>query len=242
MKTPCLGTLIGGLSLVAGQTSPGVAQQCTSSSEPSAPSVVTGTAGALQLAQAVNCSGGTFSVAWVGSATVEEAIHVREGTSLNVTAWSGDLAVADGTSEAALFRVDEGGTLHLSDLTLTNGRAENGGGAVLAVNTTVTLNSCTFLDNAADFGGGLLLFGSELVADDVNFVGNSAGLHGGAMYAVGSQITLGGSVYMKGNSAGFNGGAVYAEASQITLERSDFIETTAEGGENTLNYISSHVP
>lgn len=45
------------------------------------------TAGARYLAEAVNCSGGTFNVEWHGVVNVDVPIAVGEGSTLNITVW-----------------------------------------------------------------------------------------------------------------------------------------------------------
>lgn len=181
------------------------------------------TAGARRLAQAVNCSGGSFGITWVGSVTVEETIRVGEGTTLNVTGSS------DGASRISLFSLDGGGVLHLSDLTLVNDRAEAGsaGGAILAADAAVTLTGCTLADNAAEFGGALVTARSVIVAKDVTFVRNDALFTGGAVYdSSGSQITLDNCTFLE-NTSEF-GGAVALAGSELVAKDVDFIRSSAQ--------------
>lgn len=239
MKTARFAALAWVLSLTAGQTSSGVAPCDTSASSSSTLVIVEDTAGAIRLAEAVNCSGGSFDVTWVGSVTVEEAIHVRKGTTLSVAGSADGTSVADGAGQTSLFIVDEvGGVLNLSDLALANGNAE-AGGALLVVDATITLDGCTFSDNnAAAFGGAVLLAGSELTATDVSFVGNSAQITGGALYADSSGITLKGLVSFVNNEAGgffssFDpvGGGVYLSDSDVAVEGSvEFVANSASKG------------
>ena len=51
----------------------------------SLPLVGNDTASAMALAEAVNCSGGVFHAEWRGHVVVDKAIHIADGTSLNVT-------------------------------------------------------------------------------------------------------------------------------------------------------------
>lgn len=192
-------------------------------------SVVEDTAGAVRLAQAVNCSGGSFDVTWIGSVTVEETIHVGEGTTVNVTGSSDGTSVADGASQTSQFNLDGGGVLHLSDLTLVNGRAEagSGGGALLAADAAVTLTRCAFVDNSAEFGGAIVVARSELVAKDVTFVRNDAQFAGGAVYdSTGSQITLDNCTFLE-NTSEF-GGAVVLRGSELVARDVNFIRSSSQ--------------
>ncbi|CAN0391509.1 unnamed protein product, partial [Ascophyllum nodosum] len=47
------------------------------------------------LAEAVNCSGGTFNVEWRGSIVIDTEIVVFDGTVLNVTRGKGSNAILD---------------------------------------------------------------------------------------------------------------------------------------------------
>ena len=244
--------LSGALLLAAGQLSS--VPLCSLSGVPE-DLVVEDAAGAAQLAQTVNCSGGSFEVSWVGNVTLERTIHVSAGTTLNITGSPDGTSAADGAGRTSLFSLDDGGVLHLSDLTLANGRAASGsaGGAILAVDAAVALTRCTLADNEADFGGAILVGRSELVAADVSFERNSAPFEGGALYADQARVSLrectfsensarnGGGllsygsslgledVRFEGNSATLYGGAIYAaEGTLATLEGLvSFVENNA---------------
>lgn len=191
-------------------------------------SFVEDTAGAARLAQAVNCSGGSFDVTWIGSVTVTETIHVGEGTTLNVTGSSDGMSAADGASQTSQFSLEGGGVLHLSDLTLANGLAGAGsaGGALLAADATVTLTRCTFVDNAAEVGGAIVVARSELVAKDVAFVRNVA-LDGGAIFDNdGSQMTLDNCTFLE-NTSEF-GGAIFLSGSELVANDVSFVRSAAQ--------------
>lgn len=214
---------------MVGQTSVGVAQCALPDVSGSSPVVVEDTAGAARLAQAVNCSGGSFDVTWIGSVTLEETIHVGEGTTVNVTGSPDGTSVVDGASQTSQFNLAGGGVLHLSDLTLVGGRAEagSGGGALLATDAAVTLTRCAFVDNAAEFGGAMVVARSELVARDVTFVRNGAQFAGGAVYdSTGSRITLDNCTFLENTSE--IGGAVVLRGSELVARDVNFIRNSAQ--------------
>lgn len=204
------------LPLAAGQPLSSVAG-CLPSDALASPSVVQDATGAAELARTVNCSGGTFEATWLGSVTVDETILVPADTTLNITGSSDGTSVADGAGQTPLFSLDGGGVLHLSDLTLRNGRAASGsgGGAILAADSAVTLTRCTLSDNAAEFGGAIAMARSELLANVVRFEGNSAGFSGGAIYAAETRATLNDCNFLN-NSAEYGGG-LFSDVSELRL-------------------------
>ena len=98
--------------------------------------VVSNTAQARTMAEAVNCSNGKFSVEWRGHVEIEETIHVVGGTVLNITG-SGSNSSMDGARERRIFTV-VGASLYLSDVTISSGSAPVGG-AIAASASNVTL-------------------------------------------------------------------------------------------------------
>lgn len=198
-----------------------------------APLVVEDTAGALQLAQAVNCSGGIFEVSWVGSVTVEETIRVLDGTQLSVVGTPDGLSFVDGGGETSLFHVSNG-TLRLSTLSLVDGIGEEGG-AINAADSVLTAENCTFSNNAGIvFGGAIFAINSNMTAEYCTFSGNTADLGGGAIYAWGwdrttnSVVDVVGSVFA-GNGA-FNGGGVHVLELRLMFDGSEFSGNYADVG------------
>ncbi|CAN0030927.1 unnamed protein product [Scytosiphon promiscuus] len=210
---------------------------CTSSTLV-APTVVNDTAGALLLAQAINCSGGVFDVSWVGSVTVEETIHVSDGTVLSVEgATDGGSPFVKGAGEVSLFSAN-GGTLQLSGLSLVDGVGEDGG-AIYVIDSELTLERCTFSgNNASSSGGAVYSFDSKITLDDCTFTGNTA-VDGGALLAFASDlldttdtfdVALSSCTFSDNHanrledatSTTGRGGAVYASGLMLTSESSQF--------------------
>lgn len=160
--------------------------------------------------------------------TVDETIHVGEGTILNVTGSSGGMSVADGASRVSQFNLEGGGVLHLSDLTLVNGPAEagSGGGALLAADATVTLTRCAFVGNAAEFGGAVVVARSELVAKDVTFARNVALDSGAIPDVAGSQITLNNCMFLE-NTSEFGGAMFLLNGSELVASDLNFVRSSA---------------
>lgn len=176
-----------------------------------APSRVEDTAGANKMAEAVDCSAGDFSVDWAGFVTVENTITVVNGTTLTVTGASNGSSFVAGANKTSLFQV-VGGTLHLSRLTFVDG-ASDMGGAISAIDSTVTVDSCTFFRNTALYhGGATYLYTASLEAQNTTFIANTAAYSGGAIAAENSSVTLVNRSRLQDNVAIRKGGGVSAES------------------------------
>lgn len=132
---------------------------------------VSSTAEALELSDALNCSGrGQFEVDWSGNVLLPRTITISNGSSVKVTGL-GPEAVIDGGGAVRLFEVDEGSTLEINRVSLVGGRSAGeipgeGGGAVqlLSLSRLAAVN-CSFVGNTAhrdpfssddDGGGGFI--------------------------------------------------------------------------------------
>lgn len=114
--------------------------------------LVSSPAEALELSQALNCSGpGQFEVDWSGEVLISSTIDVSDGVSLTVTGSSplgADQAIINGggISGVQLFTLRDGAELELNSVSLVDGV---GFGAAVSASE-----------------------GSRLVARDCSFVGN----------------------------------------------------------------------
>lgn len=97
----------------------------------------------------------------------------------------------DGDNKYQVMEVGESGELHLNNLTITRGKANNislnqfNGGGVYSQGT-MTVTDCTFSDNfAIGQGGGIASSRSYLTINRSTFSGNSAGAGGGGMFNFG---------------------------------------------------------
>lgn len=200
------------LVLLGSRTSTAV--PCTSS-QLAAPPVVKDYGGVQGLAESVNCSGGSFEVEWVGSVIVEETIRIFGGTTLSITGAADGTSIANGANMTSLFEVD-GGTLHLSHLSLVGGTGKRGG-AIYATDAFLTAASCILSNNTGVHGGGAYLDNTTFEVFNSSFNYNVAPGTGGAMHMRASNVTVGERVLLESNEAS-SGGALYiAGMSIITL-------------------------
>lgn len=132
------------------------------------------------LSTSLGCSNGTFVVQWVGEIFVAETIHVTNGTSLSITGiGAGSRAIADGRNDTQLFVVDRGSSLHFfSDMTLAYGDASSFGGATNAPEASVSFNgNASFMPNSAGVHGGAIFANRSTIfwdGDSTEFIFNSA--------------------------------------------------------------------
>lgn len=106
------------------------------------------------------------------------------------------------------FRLN-GGSLTLTDVTLSGNSASLGGG-IYAKNSTVNLNNTTISGNSgASGGGGISAFNSTVSLTESTITGNSASTGAGIRAKAGSQIIVTGSS-ISNNTATFSGGGVTA--------------------------------
>lgn len=165
---------------------------------------------------------------------VAETINVTSGTSLNITG-AGLGVAADGGGGIQLFYVDKGSSLHLSDMTLSNGNATDGG-AIFGNEASISLSgNMSFISNsAAADGGAIHVYESTLSwdGDGNTFSNNSAGEDGGAIFAYYSTVSWNGDgATFTNNSAYDDGGGIYAFRSTMSWDGDgvQFISNSAFG-------------
>ena len=75
---------------------------------------------------------------------------------MNIIGQNESDVIINGTGTNWIFAINSGVTLNLSDLTLTNGTAEDNsyGGAIYNQGTSIITN-CTFTNNNATYGGAI---------------------------------------------------------------------------------------
>ncbi|CAM9843134.1 unnamed protein product [Ascophyllum nodosum] len=194
---------------------------------------------ARALAEAVNCSGGTFDVMWKGSITVETTIYVTNGTVLNITGVRDSSAVVmDGGLNVQLLTMIDA-SRYVSDVYFSSGSSVVGG-AITVAGSNVTLTRTSFFGNRAKgLGGALYVTNNSCVlfdGDETTFLNNSALGFGGALYASGSSSVdfSGEQAYHLHNAAGIPlyGGALSATSAAVVSWSgvSSFVNNLSEQG------------
>lgn len=211
------------------------------------------TAGAGILAEAVNCSGGTFNVEWHGAVVVDVSIAVGQGSTLSIMGMDADASV-DGNGTTQLFVVGEA-SLTLSSLQLANGFDELGDAAINAVSSILVLQNTTFrgnkggamsvsdsvvsfsgettiMDNDGSSGAGVYVTGEDSVVSwsgVSTFFNNTCTGYGCAVYAGGGgRVSWSGETTFESNSASDTGSAVSVQdgANASWSGRTTFVSNT----------------
>ncbi len=128
----------------------------------------------------------------------------------------------------------------LTDCTITENTATNGG-SIFFENATVTLSNSTLTQNIASNNGGVLYSSKGvLIVENSNISSNNATSNGGAMYLNQTTTTLDNSGF-NGNSSDSNGGAIDAVGAKVTaINNCQFKNNTAKkhGGAVYVTYTT----
>jgi predicted outer membrane repeat protein len=167
--------------------------------------------------------------------------------------------IIDGQGQGSIFTINQGITVILNDLTLTNASTTKNGGAINN-NGTVLVSNCNFNKDAATIFGGAIYNNGTLTVSNCNFTQNTA-LGGGAIHndgilkvinstfnnntvpsGVGGAIANYGNLNMTGcafdnNFAWFYGGAIY-NSKNLNMANCTFKNNTAEEGGAIYNYVT----
>jgi Tol biopolymer transport system component len=184
-------------------------------------------------------------------------------TPQTITLTSGELLITDsvsingpganqlavnGNASSRVFHISPSTTVTISGLTIQNGLAccvfpDNFGGGIYN-EATLTVSSCTFRLNSANFGGGIHSQGSNAMLNVSNctFNENSVGTSGGGIFNSGNSgiatVTVNNSTF-SGNSAASGGGLFNFNGVTATVNNCTFSGNTAtSNGGNIFNYAS----
>ena len=186
---------------------------------------ITLTQGQLEINKNVTISGpGASSMAISGNNSVE-VFAISQG----ITATISGVTIANGSAANGGGVYNNGGTLTLSDCTLSGNQASGYGGGIFNNKGMLTLTNCTLAGNAAVRGGGiwngnsstLNVTNSTLSGNTASEIGGgiwNTSLPGGTTSQTGSTLNLTNST-LAGNSAGAGGG-IYNGASTLNLTNS----------------------
>lgn len=135
--------------------------------------------------------------------------------------------IVDGGDLDRIFRVKDGTTARIEDLTVRNGNASHGGG--ILVEGRITLVGVRVTENLAGYGGGVYLHtGAPVSLRFTDIVANEASSSGGGLYL--SAIVDDDVYFFDGeirDNIAFNGGGLYSlSPGSLTLLR-----TTVSGNE-----------
>ncbi len=149
----------------------------------------------------------------------------------------------DTVGDVQVFNVNEEASATLHGLTISKGKASEGGG--IHNLGTLVISDCILSGNSTNDLGGAIYNDGELTITDSAFTGNSATYDGGGIYNEYNygHLTIDGSTFSN-NSSQYDGGAIENEG-QLTVTKSTFSDNTSssDGGgilnDNVMTVASS---
>jgi predicted outer membrane repeat protein len=168
-------------------------------------------------------------------------INLEEGTyrnnttdiiinkNLTIIGKGADKTIIDAENLGQIFYITEGNTLTLINITLTNGRANNGG-AIYNEGGTLTAKNCIFSNNNVMHYGGAIYTSGEINIINSTFINNEAISNGGAISTTYSDNIV--TYYIINstliNNTGVMGGAIHNDNDNyMIINNSVFINNTA---------------
>ncbi|MFG6105937.1 filamentous hemagglutinin N-terminal domain-containing protein [Leptothoe sp. EHU-05/26/07-4] len=142
-----------------------------------------------------------------------------------------------------------GGTVRVSDLTITNGRVQagSGGGIQVGGNGNFTLANSTVANNTATgVGGGISLVGSADVGFENSTIANNAATGNGGGVDInfapgGFELTVNNSTFSNNSAGGGGGGFSLGSNSSLNLNQSTVTENIASSGSGISNIFGGQV-
>ena len=139
---------------------------------------------------------------------------------LNFNVFNNGYATIDGGNFGTIFIINNGVVVNLQNLILINGQGTLGG--AIYNNGTLTVNNCTFADNAAQ-DGGAIYNGGTLTYTSVTLNSITVAENGGTLTVMNSTFT--------NNTATGNGGAIYNGGTiNVTSSTLTSVTITQNGG------------
>lgn len=152
-----------------------------------------------------------------------------------------------GAGKFRIFDVD-GGQLTISDMTLRDGDATQGGAIRLINGARVTAMNVAFSDNRASYGGAIATESSDVWLDvsDSNFVGNEGDSGAGAVLVDGGRVNISGSAFLGNGTARNWGGAMETRSGYVNISNSTFSNNQtgvggaiySHGADTTLTHVT----
>ena len=150
-----------------------------------------------------------------------------------------DSTILDAAGLDRVLEAHPGSTLVLRDLTLTGGKADQGGG-LFADQASLVLDKVTILENAASEGGGAYASNSAVTITDSRFLNNSATspnetktARGGGLFLENSHSEVRNSEFQENKAIGGDG-ADGADGSGVGFDDEGFYHDPGPGGSGEI--------
>jgi CSLREA domain-containing protein len=193
------------------------------------------------------CANGVCTITLTSGELTIDATSTAGSLLISNAATTSAAVAISGNNASRVFLVNNGANLTLNAVTVTRGNSGSGsGGGIFNNGGTVTLTNSTVSGNSAVNGGGIFNFGTVTITNST-ISGNSANNIGGGIFNNGGTVTLTNST-VSGNSAGNGGGiansrTVNARNTIIAANNAgfatDFNGTLTSQGYNLIGSISA---
>ena len=183
------------------------------------------------LQNAIDLVTGTLTLNQNVVMTDDEAANFVNGVIINKNIRiDGKGHTIDAKNLGRIFEIDGGFAVTLTNVTLTNGKADNGGAIYNFGN--LDLVHVNFVNNTAKYGGAIMNYAYGLVLDDSTFTNNTAKI-GGAIYNSADCFVVGNSTFAN-NTATSNGGVIFNYGIGFVVGNSTFVNNSAADGAGAI--------
>jgi uncharacterized repeat protein (TIGR01451 family) len=177
----------------------------------------------------------TGTVAINGTVYIAPGTYTESGITINknmtITGENQKNTIINGQhSENSIFKIVQGITVNINNLTLTNNTA-NLIGAIYNEAGVLTVINCTFTNNTETYGGAIGNYGGSLTVINSTFTNNTASRDGGAIWSYAGDSTVT-NCTLTNNTASRDGGAIWGYWGSLTVISCTFTNNTAshDGG------------
>jgi predicted outer membrane repeat protein len=178
---------------------------------------------------------GTFR--GVGNTKVEiNKAHNSQGGAINIVGKGYNKTIIDGDSVSYIFDIKTDSIVNLINLTIRNGK-NNNGGAIANAGTLTIVDSIFEFNNATSNGGAIVHTAGTLTIVDSIFGFNNAKSGGGAIRSTNGHISIFNSIF-NNNYADGSGGAIYSGNTGFNIDKSNFTNNSAYNGAGALSMAS----
>ena len=183
------------------------------------------------LQNAIDLVTGTLTLNQNVVMTDDEAANFVNGVIINKNIRiDGKGHTIDAKNLGRIFEIDGGFAVTLTNVTLTNGKADKGGAIYNFGN--LDLVHVNFVNNTAKYGGAIMNYAYGLVLDDSTFTNNTAKI-GGAIYNSADCFVVGNSTFAN-NTATSNGGVIFNYGIGFVVGNSTFVNNSAADGAGAI--------
>ena len=183
------------------------------------------------LQNAIDLVTGTLTLNQNVVMTDDEAANFVNGVIINKNIRiDGKGHTIDAKNLGRIFEIDGGFAVTLTNVTLINGKADNGGAIYNFGN--LDLVHVNFVNNTAKYGGAIMNYAYGLVLDDSTFTNNTAKI-GGAIYNSADCFVVGNSTFAN-NTATSNGGVIFNYGIGFVVGNSTFVNNSAADGAGAI--------